>query len=302
MANEIALQFKEFVGQLETSDSVQRLAAKHLTPERISSLLLTEAVKTPALYDTMTSQRGRDSIVNFYILANQIGLEPGSAMGLLYSVPKRIKGTWCILPIIGYKGYCELARRSGEIKRINAEVFYQVEVNKHLIRIKREPPDVNHNWDPTIEYDDKDLVGAYAVVELKDGGKHVLVMNRKQLLARAQRGGSFNSSYSPWKSDFAAMCRKTVLRALLTDGTVPMNSEARQALAEDGDAIQFQSAEPAGEVVIDPEHGAVDAQTGEVLETQTSGQDKLKEALGMDNGSPATIDAEWREVPPNPFQ
>jgi recombination protein RecT len=289
-------QMESWLEKLENSNNIQRLANEYITPERISSLLLGEAVKNPMLYQTLESPQGRASITNHYILANQLGLEPGSALGLLYPVPKRIKGTWAILSVVGYKGYCELARRSGEVKRINAEVFYKEEVEAGAIKIVREPPDVQHQWMPDLEENDDNLVGAYAVVETKDGGKYNLVMSRRQLIARAKRGGSYSSSFTPWKSDFAAMCRKTVLRALLTGGTVPLSSEARTAIAEDGDSIRGDFSDPGEQ----EEGGEVTVETG----PNTSGKDRLKSALGMDDVPPGTIDAEYSEegIPTeNPF-
>jgi recombinational DNA repair protein RecT len=115
-------------------------------------------------------------------------------------------------------------------------------------------------------------------------------MSRDQIIARAQRGGGYGASFSPWKSDFAAMCRKTVLKALLSGGTVPLSTEARQALAADGDSPEAQSEHPAGDVTqLNPTPGEKPGQ---------SGTDKLKDAIGMNGGGNQVIDVPYEEAPP----
>lgn len=304
MSNALQLQapFKEYLVKLQDSDAIQNVVAEHITPERITGLMLDAASHAPLLYECVTTDPGRHSIAKFFMLCSATGLEPGSGLGLIYPIPKRLKvksgpmkgqKPVQILGIIGYKGYCKLAMQSGEIKRINALPFYQDDLDKGTIRITKEPPDVDHRYDPTVREQDDLLVGAYAVAENMDGGKYVLVMSRDQIIARAKRGGGYGSDYSSWGSDFAAMCRKTVLRALLTGGTVPLSTEARQALAED-EGPESQSEHPAGDVTqLDPTPGS---------EPQGSGAANLRDALGM-NGGGQVIDAQYEEAsgPTSPF-
>jgi recombination protein RecT len=226
-----------FAKQLDrVREEADKVCSEYIKTAKISALLLAEAQKTPDIYECMKTPRGRTSIVNFYMLAAQLGLEPGSAMQMLYAIPKKMKGEYCILPVIGYKGYCELAHRTGKIKRIAANAFYEGEVNESLV-ITKEPPDVRHTYDPSIDESDEKLCGVYAMVETEGGGRYLLVMNREKIIGRAKRGGSWNAEYSPWKTDFAAMARKTVLRALLSGGLVPISTELRTAISQDGDGV-----------------------------------------------------------------
>lgn len=276
--------------QLSKLESDAAKVAQAIDPDKITALMVGEAARNPALYECVKTAPGRVSIVNFYMLSAQLGLEPGSAMGLLYAIPKKVKGDVCILPIIGYKGYCELAHRTGKIKRIAANPFYKGEMEGGSLRISKEPPDIQHSYDPSVNESDNNLAGAYALVETTDGGKYLLVLSINQIIERAKRGGSYGSSYSPWKTDRAAMARKTVLRALLSGGLVPLSTELRQALAEDGDSQYEQSND-----AVDP-----DVQVSEPeVKVRKSGSDKLKDALNMKEDT--VIDVPHEEVQDNPF-
>lgn len=276
-------KFESYLQRVAQTDPVKAAMSKHITPERITALLLAEAGNPKSkLPEIVKTPQGEASIARFFMIASQTGLEPGATLGLLYPTPRRIAGKWEILPIIGYKGLCELARRSGQVARINASAFYADEVEKGLIRVTREPPDVLHEWAPDVDMtDDENVVGAYAVVETKDGARFVEVLNRTQIERTRMRSPTGGADFSPWKSDYAAMARKTALRRLLMGGTVPIATEVVEAIkVHDGDAEDYGASFTE---VFDPE-------TGEVLEEQEaeapkSGDQATQEALGLDGGT-----------------
>jgi len=215
---------------LQIAKSVSDLAGREVTPERISTLILAEASDTK-LYDIMETTDGRKSVANFFRLSTQLQLEPGKALGLLYMTPRRIKGTWQVLPIVGYKGLAELARRSGQIARINAQPFYSDDLTHGLLDISIEPPLIKHRWSPTpMDKTDKQLVGAYAVAELKDGSLIQVVLSREDIEDARRRSPTGDKSFSPWASDYSAMARKTAIRRLLMGGLVPLSTETRIAM------------------------------------------------------------------------
>jgi recombination protein RecT len=278
--NEIAKQdhpLKTQLMNLAMSESVKSIAT-NVKPDRIASLFLAEAAKNNILYNVVSTTAGKASLVSFFMLSAQLGLEPGSALGLMYPMPKRNRDKdWTILPVIGYKGYCELARRSGAIKSIVANPVYKDEIEKGLFKASRHPASVEHGWSPDVDMSDENLVAAYAVVELNDGTKLVHIMSRAQIVARAKRGASYGGS-GPWATDFAAMARKTVLRAMLANGTVPLTQELSRAVA--GDADSEVTHEPIEATVIE----ATPVQ-------QKTGEQHLLEAIGASGDSPEILDA-----------
>src|SRR5215208_6895207 len=92
----------------------QLLAAlpKHITPDRMARIALTEMRKIPKLAECDPL-----SFCSAIMACAQLGLEPNAALGNIYLLPFRnnAKGVMDVQVILGYRGMIELARRSGQI-------------------------------------------------------------------------------------------------------------------------------------------------------------------------------------------
>ena len=122
--------------------------------------------------------------------------------------------------MVGYKGLLELARRSAEIRRIDANVVYQGE----NFALDPQTGKVTHDYSFSTDRSDDKVVGAYAYAYLRDSEDPITrILNRKQIEDRRRRSGASNSG--PWVTDYEAMCRKTALRALLGSGLIPLSNE-----------------------------------------------------------------------------
>lgn len=201
------------------------------TVRRITKILGLEAHKQPKLRECE-----RLTVVSCLMTAAQLNLEPSSALGQAYLIPRwsgKLGANECTL-LIGYKGLLELARRSGDIRSIAANVVYQDEVDLGLFHASYAPASVEHRFSvQNIDRSDGKIVAAYAVCELASGGTQIAILTRQDIDKRRSRGG--DRKFSPWKSDFAAMARKSAIRALLNGGTVPMSVELRTALVHDNE-------------------------------------------------------------------
>ncbi len=204
------------------------VATEHLTPERLLRLFGAHAAGDQALQRCSVQ-----SLAAALLLSSQLGLEPGGPLGHLYLVPYK---TTCT-PIIGYKGMLQLIRNTGEVRRINARVFYRQELDSGDIEISMEPPDVTHRWTGET-YADDDIAGAYCIVEGNSGERYLETVTRREIDDRRKRSAAGNSG--PWKTDFAAMARKCVVRKLFGGGTVPISAEKMGAISmameSDGDS------------------------------------------------------------------
>lgn len=194
---------------------------RHLKPERMAKLFLIAASKTPKIAECSPT-----SIMQFMMVASELGLEPGSALGHLYPIPYGRELT----AVIGYKGFCELARRSGQVKRINADVVYQAELDEGLFKVTREPPDIQHGWSPSVGQNPGPLVAAYAVVELNDGSRVQVILSAADIAKRKAKSKTAGRTDSPWNTDKPAMWRKSAIRALLSGGLVPLSAEMSRAV------------------------------------------------------------------------
>jgi recombinational DNA repair protein RecT len=140
-------------------------------------------------------------------------------------------------PIIGYKGMKQLIRNTGEVKFMGGSCFTQEELESGMVRIKRHPPGVEHDWSP-VEYDEKNVYGAYFEVEMKDGSHYVATVTRGEIEKRRDR--SKGKKNGPWKTDFAPMAIKCAVRKLFGVQDVPISVDKMTPIAEameaDGDS------------------------------------------------------------------
>ncbi len=193
------------------------------------------------------------------LMAAQCKLLPGGKYGMFYLIPRNMSrktsSGWVKIPevtaLIGYKGLMEMAKRHPRVHSITAQVVYEGEEFAFLPGEAK----IVHKWRGDIERTDDKIVAAYARCIITEPNSSVAVhdepilhcMSRSEvekIRSRSESWKSAEQSYngqtprrdSPWHTDFAAMARKTVLRALLNGGSVPrdmgmggvLNAEADQ--------------------------------------------------------------------------
>lgn len=117
--------------------------------------------------------------------------------------------------IVGYRGLIKLAIQSGMVTRIRAHAVYAKDVFR-VVRGLRE--ELIHEPDE-LARDRGELLGAYAVADLANGGQQFDVMGREALEARAKL--SRGSVPDDWPEEWA---KKTVARRLLKWLPVSVNA------------------------------------------------------------------------------
>ena len=182
---------------------------KHITPDRLARICLFSIRQNPQLQAC-----NRDSLLASVMQSAQLGLEPG-ILGHCYMLPfKNNKtGSMDVQFIIGYKGYLDLLRRSGEIATISCQIHYDndiMELSYGMENNLKHIPWFARKDEPQ-EKPGK-VVGAYAVFTFKDGSVYPHYMPLYEILKRKSRSKSASSKYSPWETDQEAMIKKTVIR------------------------------------------------------------------------------------------
>ena len=218
-------------------------------PDRFARLVLTAVKATPQLMDCFQTRDGQTSVLLAAMKAAAIGLEPNTELQHAWILPRRRKeGNQYITEAqlsIGYRGYLELARRSGDIKDVYAEVVregddFQVSYGLHR--------DLHHKPAPADQRGE--LTHAYAVAHFMTGGFAFVVLDREEVEARRDRSDSYRSDkarpYSPWTTSETAMWRKSAIRALVP--YLPLSAEVQRDVAADGRRLRLD--DEAG-VVID---------------------------------------------------
>jgi recombination protein RecT len=224
-----------------------KMALPHqISAERFMRIALTAVRRNPALLKCE-----RASFLGALMTSAQIGLEPDSGpLGHAYLVPytNRKKGIVECQLIIGYRGYAELAWRSGRIGYMDAAPVFEADIFEYERGMQ---PKLRH---VPAETDDRgELRGAYAVAEVLGSSRMMCAyLTRKQIEERRSHSSSARSEYSPWTTDYPAMATKSAFRAL--SPWLPKSSDDRMSRAlasDDADAelppIQFPQIAPASE-------------------------------------------------------
>jgi recombination protein RecT len=163
-----------------------------------------------------------------------------------------------------YMGLMKLARQSGEVMKIEAEI---VRENDEFLIQKGDDPRLEHR----VKLGKRgEMIGAYCIWTLKDGNKQFEVMDRDQILAIRDRSSAKNKEgkiVGPWATDQEEMWRKTVVRRAskymprATDAFV--NAVALDNLLEVGHEVEIKD----GEVIdVTADIIAHDTETGEIYE------------------------------------
>lgn len=220
-----------FPNMLERFKSeIARALPRHLNPDRMCRIALTEFRKNPKL-----AECDPRSVFAAIIIASQLGLEPG-VLGQAYLIP--YKNECQLIP--GYQGLIDLVRRSGMVQRIEAHVVrhgekFTYKSGLHTV-LEHEPMLEGTPGAPRL---------AYAVAEFREGGYHVEVMTQDQIeTIRNRSQGYINAKKynkpSPWETDTEEMWRKTVLRRICK--YLPKSPEIATALSLDDAAAQGRQA------------------------------------------------------------
>lgn len=227
MANKITKQdngsktIKAYVKSMESG--IKAALPSVMTPERFTRMVLTALSSTPELNDC-TPQ----SFLGAMMSAAQLGLEPNTPLGQAYLIPywNTKKGTREAQFQIGYKGLIDLAYRSGEVELVQAQCVYA-----------NDAFECRFGLEPKLEHIPADgergeLVKVYALFKTKSGGFGFEVMSVEDIKEHAKKySQSFNKSYSPWKTNFEEMAKKTVLKKCLK--YAPLKSDFARGITAD---------------------------------------------------------------------
>jgi len=187
----------------------------------MARIALTELRKNPELLKCDPY-----SFLGAIIQCSQLGLEPGSGLGHAFLVPfaNRKLGIIECQFIPGYRGLIDLARRSGHITNIDAEVVWDEDEWKHE---KGDEPRIIHTpYQGPIE-DAGKIKAVYAIARFGKGGVQREVMYRWQIDAiKASAKGN-----PVWDKHFDEMARKSVVRKVCK--YLPMSPQLASVISAD---------------------------------------------------------------------
>ena len=216
---------------------------------RFISSIISAVQTTPALQECTNP-----SILSAALLGEALNLSPSPQLGQFYMVPfdNKKKGCKEAQFQLGYKGYVQLAIRSGYYKRLNVLAVKEGELIRYdplneEIEVDLIEDDIIREETPTAGY--------YAMFEYENGFKKTMYWSKRKMMAHAEkysqafkRNGGAKSlelleqgkisekemwKYSSfWFKDFDGMALKTMLRQLISKCGI-MSIELQTALDND---------------------------------------------------------------------
>lgn len=257
--------------------------------ERYTAAIMSAVATNPQLQNCEAK-----TILSGSLLAESLNLAHSPQLGQYYLVPFKVKAKNGIPEhydaqfILGYKGYIQLAIRSGNYKKINVMEIKAGEL------VSYDPFNEEIVLQPIQDVDEREqteTIGYYAMFEYINGFKKVIYWSKKQMLQHADkyslafsksayeklRNGEIPNNemwkYSSfWYKDFDGMAKKTLIRQLIGKWGV-MSAEMTQAMELDNNSL---SVEKNGFVTIEADEN-YDADVKTVDDTEDGTEDDTEE-------------------------
>lgn len=219
MANEIQktsnankMTFSAFMTSNAISNKVNQIIGDERTGKRFIASIISAVSNNPQLKECDNS-----SILSGALLGESLGLSPSPQLGNFYLVPFKDKNKGMVATFqLGYKGYIQLAIRSGQYKKLNVLAIKEGELIKY--DPLEEELEVKLIEDET-EREKAKTIGYYAMFEYVNGFKKTMYWSREKMEAHALKysmGYRAKKGYTFWEKDFDGMAYKTMLRQLIS--------------------------------------------------------------------------------------
>lgn len=167
------------------------------------------------------------TVINAAMMAATLDLPINNNLGFAYIVPfnNRKAGTTEAQFQLGWKGYVQLAQRSGQFSRIAATPVYQGQ-------IVSENPLMGYEFDWSVK-PQGNPIGYVAFFKLLNGFTADLYMTVDEVSRHASKySQTYKRGFGVWKDNFDAMALKTVLKLLLSK-QAPLSIEMQSAVLAD---------------------------------------------------------------------
>lgn len=223
---------KDFFAKPMVQEKLKELVGKNAPAFATSVLQIVNS-------NSMLVNADPQTIFSAACMAATLNLPINNNLGFAYIVPfknnkeNKIEAQFQL----GYKGYIQLAQRSGQFSRIAATPVY----NGQLIS---ENPLLGYEFDWSVK-PSGDPIGYVAFFKLINGFTAELYMSKEEVMKHANKySQTAKKGYGVWKDQFEAMALKTVLKLLLSK-QAPLSIDmqkaqmADQAIIRDVDKDEF---------------------------------------------------------------
>lgn len=200
--------------------------------QRFISAIVSATTNNPTLQECSNG-----SILSAALLGEALKLSPSPQLGQYYLVPYNDNKKGKVAQFqLGYKGYIQLAIRSGQYKKLNVMAIKEGE----LVRFDplNEEIEVNLIEDEEIR-ENAPTIGYYAFFEYINGFKKALYWSKAKMESHALKYSQGyaadkkkGTAWTFWSKDFDGMAFKTMLRQLISKWGI-MSIEMQSAIDAD---------------------------------------------------------------------
>lgn len=228
---ETALTVKNLFGKDEVRNKFQEMLGKR-APSFITSVL--QIVASNALL----SKADPHSVYHSAAVAATLDLPLNNNLGFAYIVPYnqsyQEEGVWKKKQVaqfqLGYKGFKQLALRSGQFKGMNSTDVREGEMKER----NRLTGAITFEWVQNEEERQKlAVVGYLSYFELLNGYSQTFYMSIEELKKHGKKySQTYKSDKGLWVDDFESMCMKTVTKLNLSKNA-PLSVDMQKAITFD---------------------------------------------------------------------
>ncbi|EMF0522926.1 recombinase RecT [Enterococcus hirae] len=189
--------------------------------------------------------------------------------------------------ILGYKGYIQLAQRSGQYKALNAIEIYEGQL------IEWNPLTEEFQFDYNAKQSDR-VIGYVGFFELLNGFKKTVYWTKQEVEAhriKHVKGFDKTKLTGAWKENYDAMAIKTVLRNMLAKWGI-LSVEMQNAVTSDERVFRFDENNDLVEEVTlnDAEPIEPERKEAEKVEDVSSAFDEYEETANTDEQQDSLFD------------
>ena len=189
-------------------------------------------------------------------------------LGFAWIIPFKNHGKLEAQFQVGYRGFIQMAQRSAQYKKLNVIEIYEGQLKSFNPLTEELELDLDNKQSDAV-------IGYAAYFRLLNGFEKMVYWSKEKVTAHAKR---FSKSFGngPWKTDFDAMARKTVLKNMLSTWGI-LSIDMQEAITSDSKIIKTNedNYEVFDEEAADePEVNATDVEYMEAEDEEEKGKDR----------------------------
>ncbi len=223
MANELSEVKKQGIATFLGSDAVKQNITSVVGEKDVQKFI--SSVVSAVQANPQIAECTNSSILTTALLGHSLNLPQSPQLGYFYFVPfnntkkdsrgREVKVKEATFQL-SYKGYIQLAMRSGQYKKIHVTDIKEGELKSY------NPITDEFEFEPITDYTERQkhkTIGYYAFFILANGFKKELYWDKEKMEAHAKKYSmSYRKGWSSsfWVSDFDAMAYKTLIRQLIS--------------------------------------------------------------------------------------